>query len=263
MSSDIQIFNRNSLKLHRNRSAKTLYEADFLFQEVAHRMAAQFGLTITKKFTSILELGARSGILRKHMAEYANGANYYSSDISEKLLHLNEAQNKIVSDDEFLPFKASSFDLVISNLNLHTVNDLVGTLAQTRHILQKGGMFMASLFGIDTLKEVKQILSEAESQVSGALSPRIFPYVDVRSGAALLQRVGFVEPVSINEIIKVKYDNLYDLFADVKAMGESNILLKSQKTIPSKKIFDLANEMFLQTSGEVSFEIVSISGWKF
>jgi NADH dehydrogenase [ubiquinone] 1 alpha subcomplex assembly factor 5 len=263
MSSEIQIFNRKSLKLHRDRSAKILHEADFLFHEVASRMATQFGSTITKKFSTILELGARNGILQQQMPGHMKGIGYYSSDISEKLLGINNSQNKIVSDDEFLPFKAATFDLIISNLNLHTVNDLVGTLAQAKHCLQKGGMFMASLFGIDTLKEVKHILSEAETRVNGSLSPRIFPYIDVRSGAALLQRLSFAEPVSINEVIKVKYDNLYDLFADLKAMGESNILLKAQKTIPSRKIFALANEMFLQTDREVSFEIVYISGWKF
>lgn len=261
--SEIQIFNRDSLKSHRNRSADKLEHADFLFQEVASRMADQFGSTIAKKFSNILELGSRSGILHEYLKDYIQGGSYIAADISDRLLMRNNAQQRVICDDELLPFRSDAFDLIISNLSLHTVNDLPGSLVQIRRSLKKGGMFVASLFGIETLKEIKQILAQAEIEVSGTTSPRIFPYVDVRSGAALLQRVNFSEAVSINETIKAEYDNIYDLFVDLKNMGESNILLKAAKTIPSRRLFEVANEMFLQTNREVSFEIVYISGWKF
>lgn len=40
--------------------------------------------------------------------------------------------HRVHCDEEFLPFQNSKFDLVISNLSLHWVNDLPGVFAQVR-----------------------------------------------------------------------------------------------------------------------------------
>lgn len=40
----------------------------------------------------------------------------------------------VVADEEFLPFAPASFDLVLSNLALHWVNDLPGALGQIKQV---------------------------------------------------------------------------------------------------------------------------------
>lgn len=40
----------------------------------------------------------------------------------------------VLADEEFLPFAAGSFDLVLSNLALHWVNDLPGALGQIKQV---------------------------------------------------------------------------------------------------------------------------------
>ena len=51
-----------------------------------------------------------------------------------------------------LPFAASAFDLVWSNLALQWVNDLPRAFAELRRVLQVGGLFAFTTFGPDTLR---------------------------------------------------------------------------------------------------------------
>jgi NADH dehydrogenase [ubiquinone] 1 alpha subcomplex assembly factor 5 len=58
----------------------------------------------------------------------------------------------VVGDEELLPFKEESLDLVISSLGLHWVNDLPGAMIQARRALKPDGLFLAAMFGGETLK---------------------------------------------------------------------------------------------------------------
>ena len=60
-----------------------------------------------------------------------------------------------IADEEDLPFEDGEFDLVISNLNLHWVNDLQGCFQRINQILKPDGVFLASLFGDQSLLELQ------------------------------------------------------------------------------------------------------------
>lgn len=58
----------------------------------------------------------------------------------------------VVGDEEQLPFREESLDLVVSSLGLHWVNDLPGAMIQARRALKPDGLFLAAMFGGETLK---------------------------------------------------------------------------------------------------------------
>lgn len=264
MNSEINIFDRKRKKLHFNRAAKNFKKSDFLFNEVASRIAEQFDFLIKTKFQKALIIGTKNGFLADSLRKNKIVEEVYETDFSEKFLEQKEG-NLINADEEFLPFKNESFDLILSNLNLHWVNDLPGCLVQVKRILKQGGFFQATLFGSKTLMELRQVLLEAEE---GGYSQRVSPFIDVKEGAALVQRVGFKEPISIAEEIDVKYDNILDLLTDIKNMGEANALVKANKTTPKKDYFLKAAKIYLNKFSDennqlnAKFEIINISGWK-
>ena len=86
----------------------------------------------------------------------------------------------MAADDEALPFAGETFDLIISYLSLHWVNDLPGALAQIRQALKPDGLFLASMLGGETLRELRQALAEAEIAEEAGLSPRLSPMAAVR-----------------------------------------------------------------------------------
>jgi NADH dehydrogenase [ubiquinone] 1 alpha subcomplex assembly factor 5 len=54
--------------------------------------------------------------------------------------------------------------------------------------LKPDGVFLASLFGSGTLRELRTALMEAELAELGGASPRASPFADLRDAADLLRR---------------------------------------------------------------------------
>lgn len=169
--------------------------------------------------------------------------------------------------DDALPFDAGQFDLVISILSLHSVNDLPGGLMNLRHILEADGLMMASVFGGDSLHELRQSFYTAESAINGQMSPRIFPMIDFSQAASLLQRAGFALPVVDTDRFTVNYSTPARLIADLRDQGETNILIARDKTPLSRRLstalWDAYRAQFGTESGKLraSFEILWLTGW--
>ncbi len=173
----------------------------------------------------------------------------------------------VVADEEFLPFAPNSFDLVVSAMDLHWVNDLPGTLVQIQRILQPDGLLLGAMLGGATLWQLRQALTAAESEVEGGLSPRVSPFADLRDAAGLLQRAGFALPVADSETIEVEYDNALALMRDLGAMGESNLVVERRRGLARRatllRAAEIYGERFALPSGRVaaSFEVLFLHGW--
>src|SRR5262249_37368524 len=123
-------------------------------------------------------------------------------------------------------------DLLTSVLTLHAVSDLPGVLVQARRALNPDGLFLAALFGGETLTELRHSLAAAEIATTGGVSPRVAPFADVRDLGGLLQRAGFALPVADVERTTVRYSDFLSLVRDLRVLGETNALSeRSRKPI--------------------------------
>ena len=166
-----------------------------------------------------------------------------------------------------LGLEPERFDLIVSGLALHHVNDLPGALAQIRRALKPDGLFLGCMAGGATLTELRQSLGEAESEITGGVSPRVSPFADVRDAGALLQRAGLALPVADSEAANVTYPHLFALMADLRAMGATNILAERLRRPTRRAVFTLAADIYAQKfpapGGRIraTFELVWLSGW--
>jgi len=173
----------------------------------------------------------------------------------------------VVADEEALPFAAQRFDLVVSAMSLHWVNDLPGALVQIARILKPDGLFLGAMLGGATLWQLRQALAAAESEIEDGLSPRVSPFADLRDAAGLLQRAGFALPVADSETIDVEYENALELMRELSAMGESNLVVERRRGLARRatllRAAEIYRERFTQTSGRVtaSFEVLFLHGW--
>jgi SAM-dependent methyltransferase len=257
-----QIFNRKKVTMHRERAARNLSSHDFLLNEVADRILERLD-DINREFPDVLLVGA-SPELSLSMQQRAGTNRLVNLDLSQKMLELCVGE-KIIAEDETIPFEPNTFDLVMSNLVLHSVNDLVGALVQIQRLLKADGLFTASLYGEGTLAELRHIMTEVEVGMTGGMSPRIAPFADVKSLGYLLQRAGFALPVADSEIIKVSYDNVLELMHDLRGMGESNSLQKHGKQLTGELLaaMDVAyKSQYGDGEGGIiaTFNIISITG---
>src|SRR5690606_2204919 len=143
---------------------------------------------------------------------------------------------------------------------------LPGALAQIRRALKPDGLFIGTLLGAGTLKELRAVLTEAELELRGGAQARVSPFADGFDGAALLQRAGFAIPVSDVDRLTVRYDDLFALVRDLRAMGETNVLAGPIRPL-TRAIAARAAELYAERHGAAdgripaTFEIVHLAGW--
>lgn len=259
----IKLFDRTLLRAHRDRAAADFSAHNALFDETACQMVERLS-DIKQEFQSVLDLGAHDGSLAQHFAKRGIPL-VVAADISEKML-AKASSLRVVTDEEFLPFAPGSFDLIISNLSLHWINDLPGALAQIKNTLKPGGLFLATFIGGGSLSELRTCLMEAELSVTGGASPRLAPTIDTQSASGLLQRAGFALPVTDQEKVTLAYTDIYGLMRDLRGMGESNAHFERLRHPTRRRLFSEADrlyrERFADAHGalQASFEIVFLHG---
>jgi NADH dehydrogenase [ubiquinone] 1 alpha subcomplex assembly factor 5 len=259
-------FDRRRLRQHRDRAVPEFREHDFLFKDVAKRLAERLA-DFTRRFERALDLGCHGGELGRAIMPSGKIDWLVQSDLSASMAQL-AAQGGgpvLAADEEAIPFAPESFDLVMSNLSLHWVNDLPGSLLQIRHALKPDGLFLAAMFGAGTLVELRDALAEAESEIRGGARPRVAPLPELRDAAGLLQRAGFALPVADHEFITVTYADPLRLLADLRGMGEASTLVSGGAL--TRRSLIRAAEIYAQRHADpegrvpASFRILFLAGW--
>jgi SAM-dependent methyltransferase len=172
-----------------------------------------------------------------------------------------------VGDLERLPIGDGRLDLIVSLLALQTVNDLPGALVQMRRALRGDGLLVAAMIGGETLTELRQSLTIAESEILGGASPRVAPFVDVRALGGLAQRAGLALPVVDLDRVVVRYPDMFALLADLRAMGAANALhARSRKPLRREVLLRAAgvySEKFSDPDGRLraTFDLVWLAAW--
>ncbi len=171
-----------------------------------------------------------------------------------------------IEDDDRLAFEQAAHDLVIHAFGLHWADDPVGQLVQSRLALEPDGLFLGVMFGGATLQELRACLAEAETRLTGGLSPRVLPMGDIRDLGGLLQRAGLALPVADGRKLTVRYPDLATLVRDLRGMGETNALAERHRAMPHRELFRLAEEIYRKHFAEddylvATFELVFLTGW--
>ncbi len=269
MNSIKNLFDRRSVRTHRDRSAIKFCDHNYLFHEIAGRLCEKLD-DINRKFEFGLDLGCHSGETSKLLSVKHQATNWVRTDMSFQLSKIASKKTGapvLVMDEEFIAFKKHSFDIVISNLSLHWANDLPGTLAQISKVLKPDGVILISLFGEQTLHELKMCLSRAEIEEENGLSPRVSAFSTIQDLGNLLIRAGFALPVADVEKITVYYPHAMKLMRDLRAMGESNSANLRRKSFSRKttmmRTSQLYQEKFENEANQVpaTFDVITLTGW--
>lgn len=259
------IFDRALLARRRDRAAASAAAHDFLLVRAAEDICERLAV-VNRRFETAVVLGAHHGVLARLMRSQSTVGLAIETDSAPRPLALCDGP-KVLADEELLPFRDGSLDLVVSALALQFVNDLPGTLAQIHRALKPDGLLLASMLGGSTLTELREAFLAAEAEVEGGASPRVAPFADVRDAGALLQRAGFALPVADSDTVTVTYATPFDLMREIKRMGASNVMLARRRTPLRRatliRAAEIYAERFSTSEGRIkaTFEIVSLSGW--
>ena len=265
------MFDRARVTRNRNRASSRFREYAFLKGRESTQLLERLNDT-SREFDRALDIGAHDGQACEALRESGKVKEIIALESAATMLstlrHNGFEAIELVAEE--LDFPDASFDLVTSVLSLHWINDLPGLLSQIRRVLSPDGLFLACLFGGGTLPELRAALIEAESEITGGISPRLSPLPGLQDMAGLLQRAGFALPVADVERVTVRYSHPMKLLEDLKGMGEQAAFAprKGQERRPlSRRILARMSEIyasrFSDPDGKVraTFEIIWLSGW--
>ncbi len=253
------------LFLQRKRRAlgRPVAGADFLMRRTADDFADRLG-AVERKFAKAAALFCQTGAAMEAMA--VSGKVTQAVRVEADPVFLDGSPG-ILAPLETVPFEEKSLDLAVSVLSLQAMNDIPGMLAQIRRALRPDGLFLGAFAGAGTLAELRESLLAAETELYGGASPRVAPFPDVRDAGGLLQRAGFALPVADVETVVVRYDTLFSLMADLRAMGETNPMFDRPRRPGTRRLFARAAEIYAERFSDpdgrirASFSLVWMSGW--
>ncbi|XP_015434597.1 PREDICTED: NADH dehydrogenase [ubiquinone] 1 alpha subcomplex assembly factor 5 [Dufourea novaeangliae] len=270
------VFDRNTKLLQRERAAQAsdvkLY--DYIKDEVGYRLADRV-FDIKKKFKKALDLGCGRGHVSKHIL---------AESVEELILtdtcptYVDQAETaegvkvtRTVMDEENFSWEPNSLDLILSSLSLHWVNDLPGCLKNVNKSLKNDGVFLAAIFGGQTLYELRSSLQLAELERDGGISVHISPFAEVRDVGTLLNRANFTMLTIDTDEMVVGYPNMFELMWDLKGMAENNAV-RNRKLRLNKDTILAASAIYKELYGQTkedgtpflpaTFQIIYLVGWK-
>ncbi len=260
-----ELFDEALISRNRARAlARNAPGSDFLLELAGRELADRLSL-VERHFQDAVELFGGSGPTAK--AALATGKIGHLRRIETDAGFGEDRQAVTVTNYESVPLEPQSVNLILSPLALHLTNDTPGMLIQMRRALKPDGLLLAAIPGAGTLSELREVLLAAETEIYGGASPRVVPFADIRDIGSLLQRAGFALPVIDEESFTVRYDHIFALMRDLKAMGMANPLLGRSRRPVSRRFFlraaELYAERFSDPDGRIraTFSIVFVSGW--
>ncbi|MDX5594864.1 methyltransferase domain-containing protein [Pseudovibrio sp. SPO723] len=259
------LFDRSLIMQRRKKAlAKPVAGADFLLKAAAQDLEDRL-MMLSRSFETAVDLGGHGNYTTEALRNSGKVQRVIRADLFTP--DQNSGTPDLVIDDAVLPFAEQSVDLIVSSLNLQLLDDLPGTLVQIRRALKPDGLFLGLLLGTDSLIELRDSFMRAEMEVTGGVSPRVIPFADTRDLGGLLQRAGFALPVADLDKLTVRYDTLFDLIKDLRAMGATNPLAERSKRFTPRAVFMKAAEHYAQNyrdeDGRIraTFTFASLSGW--
>ncbi|UYV66198.1 NDUFAF5 [Cordylochernes scorpioides] len=270
-SSTLNIFNREAKKIHRNLAAldPDVKVYDYLREEVGRRLADRV-YDIMRKFDTVVDLGCGRGFISPHLCNKAVGTilqcDLSSQYVSQSQKSPSVLTEKLVVDEEHLPYRHNSIDLVISSLSLHWVNELSGALKQIFQILRPDGALIGCMYSGDTLYQLRGALQLAELEREGGIGSHISPFVDQRELGGLLSSLGYTLLTLDVDEITINYPSMFELMWDLKGMAENNATW-ARKPLLHRDTMLAAASIYRELYGDkesipATFEILYFIGWK-
>ncbi|KAH7909452.1 S-adenosyl-L-methionine-dependent methyltransferase [Hygrophoropsis aurantiaca] len=273
-----QVFDRTAKRLQKDRAVSRdtgvrSRTVDYVRDEVADRMMERL-MDIKRKFDTIVDLGSGPGHFSK-LLEPEKTRKVVMIESSEQTLNRDPDEDfdveveRLHADEEKLLdiVPCNSQEAIVSCLSLQWINDLPGILVQIREALQPDGLFLAAVFGGDTLFELRTSLQLAEMDREGGISPHVSPMTDTKDISNLLSRAGFnLLTVDVDEV-KVGYPSMWELVEDLRDMGESNSVI-GRRHFMHRDTLAAASAIYKELHGNedgsipATFQIIYMIGWK-
>lgn len=229
------ILDPEAVKKNFNRAASTFQNTDHLHNDIANQLLSRLEY-IKIQPQIILDAGSRLGSASRQLKKHYPKSDVIALDPSPSFLHAMpkpwwhfKTPKAVCGEITQLPLSNQSVDFIFSNLFLHWVNDIEHCFREFKRILKPNGLLLFSLFGLDTLKELRQSFAHVDT------FPHVHPFVDMHDIGDALIRSRFADPVMDMECITLNYAKVESLLQNLKLSGSSNAYFNRSRGLMSRR----------------------------
>jgi len=262
---------------HRMRRAFSRAAADYdatavLQREVCGRMLERLDY-VRLQPARILDAGSGTGWGGRQLAKKYPAAQLVSLDIALGMLQAARShsgwwrklfggtqQMQVCGDIEVLPLASGSMEMIWSNLAMQWCNDLPAAFGELHRVLKTDGLLMFSTFGPDTLKELRQAFGGVDHH------SHLNRFTDMHDIGDMLVHAGFADPVMDMEYLTLTYDEVREVFHDLKRIGAHNATAGRGQGLMGKGAWARLTENYeqLRRDGKLpaTYEVVYGHAWK-
>ncbi len=241
-----------------DRAAADFARHDFLHAEIRRRMLEQLDWVRIEP-ACIIDAGAGPGGARDELIRRFPEARVLSLDSSPGMLRAG-AGERICGDLQQMPLADGCAQLLFSNLALHWCPAIGAALAEFRRVLDSPGLVFFSMFGPDTLRELRRARSSA------GLVDDPETLLDMHHLGDALVQAGFADPVMSAERFPVPYADYATLESDLRRCGAARAMMPGSSGLAGRGRRRVVEEAFAAQRGAdgmvaVSIEVVYGQAW--
>lgn len=252
--------------LQREVGARLLESLDY-FDERAQR-EAQGGTPRPPQV--VLDVGCGPGHATAEMQKRWPGAQVIALDLALPMLQeskrnaggwrpFKQRPHAVCADARALPLADGSVDVLFSNLCLQWVEDLPAVFAGFRRVLKPKGLIVLSTFGPDTLWELRDAFTHADS------APHVSPFASIAQFGDALIAAGFKDPVLDRDEFRLQHDSLADLMRELRTLGATNALSTRRRSLTGRERFARAAAAYepMRRDGRLpaTWEVITAHAW--
>ena len=237
MNSQANTLKFRDLQRRFDRAAAGFDEVDFVHRKIATGLMDRLDpMLIDAKW--ILDVGGATGSASQYLCRRFRRSRVIVLDASYEMLR--QARRKqtwfsrtsmVQANALALPVQTGCVDLVFANLLLPWINDIQAMFTEVMRVLRKGGLFIFSTLGRDSLSELREAWKSVDN------SAHVNHFSDMHDIGDGLVHAGLCDPVLDTDFLKVSYRDTASLFRDLTFVGGRNSISNRTKTLTGKGRF--------------------------
>ena len=131
----------------------------------------------------------------------------------------------IINEEDVFCLRDNSIDLLVSSNNLHMVNDIYYTLQRYHQCLKADGVILGSIFGEETLQELRISFTLSESERSGGVSQHTYPLHSIQEVGNMIAKLNYRIPTINTSTRLLLFPSCFHLMMFLQTIGQNSVVL--------------------------------------